>query len=66
MTARPLTVAQLATYRQCSDTFIYDRINAGQLRAFKLGGKLWRITPEAVAEYEIRAYLPVMLARARS
>ncbi len=29
MQERPYTVAQLAAYWQCSDTFIYDRINAG-------------------------------------
>jgi len=55
MQERPYTVAQLADYWQCSDTFIYDRINAGELRAFKLGGKLWRVRADAVEEFEQRA-----------
>lgn len=54
MQNRPYTVAQLAAYWQCSTTFVYDRINAGELRAFKLGGKLFRVSTEAVEEYEQR------------
>ena len=52
---RPLTVAQLAEHWQVSDTFIYDEIKAGRLEAFKLGGKLWRVSPQAVVAYEDRA-----------
>jgi len=51
---RPFSVAALAAYWEVSDQFIYDEIRAGRLRAFKLGGKLWRIRPEAVEEYECR------------
>lgn len=49
---RPYTVASLADHWGTSDTFIYDQIKAGRLQAFKLGGKLIRIKPEAVEEYE--------------
>ncbi len=46
------TVASLAERWGTSDTFVYDQIKAGRLRAFRLGGKLIRIRPDAVDEYE--------------
>ena len=54
MQEKPYTVAALAEHWQCSDTFIYDLLNSGQLEGFKLGGKLWRIKPGAVEAYEAR------------
>ncbi|MBA3678496.1 MAG: helix-turn-helix domain-containing protein [Sphingosinicella sp.] len=54
MTEKHMTVAMLAEHWQCSGTFIYDRINAGDLKAFKLGAKLWRVSPNAIIEYETR------------
>jgi len=57
MTARPLSVAELAAHWGCSDTFVYDQIKAGRLKAMRFGGKLLRIRPEAVEEYECRANL---------
>lgn len=52
-----LTVAMVASRWGTSDTFVYDQIKCGQLRAFKLGNKLLRIKLEAVEEYECRAVL---------
>ena len=54
MAGRAFTVATLAEHWGVSDTFVYDRIGARELQAFKLGGKLWRIRPEAVEDYECR------------
>jgi len=56
-TPRAFTVAVLADHWGVSDTFIYDQIGSGRLRAFKLGNKLLRIAPDAVAEYEAAAQL---------
>lgn len=54
MTISPhvLTVAMLAERWGTSDTFVYDEIKRGRLRAFKLGGKLIRIRVDAVEQYE--------------
>jgi len=57
MNERPYTVATLAQRWGCSDTFIYDQIKAERLQAMRFGGKLLRIKPEAVEEYECRATL---------
>lgn len=51
------TVATLADHWGTSPTFVYNQIKAGLLQAFKLGGKLIRIKPEAVEEYECRSSL---------
>lgn len=53
--ARPFTVASLASHWGTSDTFIYDQIKAGRLKAMRFGGKLIRIKPEWVEEYECQA-----------
>ncbi|RVT93747.1 DNA-binding protein [Sphingomonas crocodyli] len=53
----PFTVAKLAEHWDVSDTFIYTEIHAGRLKAMRFGGKLYRIKPEAVEEYECRACL---------
>lgn len=50
----PFTPATLAAHWGCSDELVYGLIRSGKLEAWKLGGKLWRIKPEAVAEYEHR------------
>ena len=47
-------VAGLAARWGVSTTFVYDLIQARQLQAWRLGGKLWRIRSEAVEEYECR------------
>ncbi len=52
---KALTVANVAQHWGVSTTFVYDQIAAGKLEAFRLGGKLIRIKPEAVADYERRA-----------
>jgi len=54
MTDKPYTAATLAERWGVSSTFIYTLIQSGELTGFKLGNKLWRIKPEAVAEYEQR------------
>jgi excisionase family DNA binding protein len=54
MTPRVHTVASLASEWGVSDTFVYNEIAAGRLRAFRLGGRLLRIRREAVEEYECR------------
>lgn len=51
------SVAMLAKRWGTSDTFVYDQIARGNLRAFKLGSKLIRISFDAVEEYECRAIL---------
>ena len=51
----PYTVAALADYWGTSQTFVYDQIRAGRLKAMRFGGKLIRIKPEAVEEYECQA-----------
>lgn len=48
----PFTVGALAARWDCSDELVYGLIQSGQLRAWKLGGKLWRIGRDAVGEYE--------------
>jgi excisionase family DNA binding protein len=50
-----LTPAQLALRWQCGDTFIYNEIHKGNLPAIRLGGKLLRISQEAVEAYECRS-----------
>lgn len=52
---RPFTVARLADHWGTSETFVYDQIRAGRLKAMRFGGKLIRIKPEAVDEYEREA-----------
>lgn len=48
------TVAMIADRWGTSETFVYDLIRAGELPAFRLGAKLWRIRPEDVEEFECR------------
>jgi excisionase family DNA binding protein len=48
---RPYTPASLAAEWQCSANHIRNLINNGELRAFRLGGKLLRIPADAVEEF---------------
>src|SRR5262245_6388403 len=52
MGARSYTPAELAREWQCSERHIRNLVTKGQLRAFRLGGKLLRIPVEAVEEME--------------
>lgn len=52
MSDKPITVAALAERWGCSDTFVYGLLTSGQLEGFKLGKKLWRISPDAVERFE--------------
>lgn len=53
------SVAMLAERWGTSNTFVYDQIKGGKLRAFKLGNKLIRVRPEDVQAYEDGAILDV-------
>jgi excisionase family DNA binding protein len=46
------TPKSLAEHWQCDDAVIYRLIAKGELQAFRLGGKLWRIRGDAVEAYE--------------
>jgi len=48
------TPAALAREWACSERHIRNLVAAGQLRAFRLGGKLLRITAEAAEEFQCR------------
>lgn len=50
--SRAFTVAQLAERWGCSDTNIYNMVRSGDLRAFKAGKKLLRITTAEVERVE--------------
>ncbi|MBD3844232.1 helix-turn-helix domain-containing protein [Bosea sp. SSUT16] len=45
----------LAERWQCSERHIRNQIAAGRLRAFRVGGKLLRISMDAVEEYECQS-----------
>jgi excisionase family DNA binding protein len=51
VTAAVYTPAMLATEWQCSERHIRNLIARGELRAFRLGGKLVRIPFDAVEEF---------------
>lgn len=46
------TPEMLAERWQCSAKHVRNMISDGRLRAFRLGGKLLRITEDAVTEFE--------------
>jgi excisionase family DNA binding protein len=52
MDRKAFTVAGLADRWQVSTDTIYAMIHTGRLRAFKFGGKLYRIRPEEVERFE--------------
>jgi excisionase family DNA binding protein len=49
------TPATLAEWWACSERHVRNLIDGGELPAFRLGGKLWRITPEAVRTFECQS-----------
>ena len=49
---RPFTPQSLAEHWNCSPNTIYRLISSGQLRPFRLGGKLIRISVEEVLRWE--------------
>lgn len=48
------SVASLADHWGCGSDTVYSLIRSGDLRAFKLGGKLLRIRADEVESYECR------------
>jgi excisionase family DNA binding protein len=52
MTARAYTVASLADHWSVSTDTVYAMIRGGRLKAFRFGGKLYRIRPEEVERFE--------------
>ena len=49
---RPMTPEQAAEMWGCSPNHVRNLIHRGELRAFRLGRRLLRIPPDAIAEYE--------------
>lgn len=49
---KPYTPKALAERWECSEDMVRRCIREGKLRAFKLGGKLWRIPAEEVGRFE--------------
>ena len=54
---RYVTVAQLAEYWQVSRKQIYKQIDAGLLKAIRLGPRLYRIQTADALEFEERAQM---------
>lgn len=54
MTAVVYSVASLAEHWGCGSDTVYSLIRSGELRAFKLGGKLLRIREDEVESFECR------------
>ena len=57
--SRPLTPDQVAAIWGCSPNHVRNLIHRGELRAFRLGKRLFRIPAEALEEYEQRMTLHV-------
>ncbi len=55
---RVYTPATLAKRWLCSDQHIRNMIERGELKAFRVGGKLVRITAEEAEDYERRNASP--------
>jgi excisionase family DNA binding protein len=49
-----LTTSGVAARWGTSDTFVYSLMHSGELPAFRVGGKLWRVKLSSVEEYESR------------
>lgn len=49
-----LTIKEVAEHLGTSAAFVQSQLRQGKLRGYKMG-KLWRITPEDLAEYEEKA-----------
>jgi excisionase family DNA binding protein len=52
MQTKPFSVRTLSERWDCSPGFIYKRLKAGELRAFRIGGQLLRIPAEEVNRWE--------------
>ena len=52
MGMRAMTPYQVANIWGCSPNHVRNLINRGELRAFRLGKRLFRIPAEAIGEYE--------------
>lgn len=52
------SVASLALHWGCGTDTVYSLIHSGDLRAFKLGGKLLRIRQDEVERFECRTITP--------
>jgi excisionase family DNA binding protein len=52
MTQRAYTVKTLAAHWDCSPRHIYTLIETGQIRAFRIGKRGLRITPDEVLRWE--------------
>jgi len=63
---RPFTVARLAAHWGVSEWMVYDMLQDGRLRGFKLGGKLWRISAEEVARCENGDGIPLVDTSSRN
>lgn len=46
------SVASLAEHWGCGTDTVYSLIRGGELQAFRLGGKLWRIRADEVERFE--------------
>jgi excisionase family DNA binding protein len=55
---KPFTVGGLALRWSISEWTIYEMLNDGRLRGFRLGTRMWRIAAEEVARYESAASEP--------
>jgi excisionase family DNA binding protein len=51
---RCMRPSDLAKHWGCSENHVRNLIKRGDLRAFRLGLRLWRIPTDAVTEYEQR------------
>lgn len=58
MGASVYSVATLAEHWGCGTDTVYALIHSGDLRAFKLGGKLLRIRADEVERFECRPITP--------
>lgn len=48
------TPAMIAERWACSERHVRNMIDRGELRAFRLGGKLWRVRIADIEDYECR------------
>lgn len=53
---RPFTPETLAERWDCSPEHVRTLCKQGRLRSFKIGRGLYRVPPDAVTEYEARAW----------
>lgn len=55
---KAFTVATLASHWSVSTDTVYAMIHSGRLKAFRFGGKLYRIRPEEVERFECQTDTP--------